>query len=384
MIRSFQLRLNPTKMQISAFEEILRDSCETYNAALQERIEAWKLQRKSITYVMQCAELTELRKDKLFSHIAVDIQRDPLRRVQRAFENFYRRCKSAGAPGFPRFRARHRYNSFTVPLTTRWSTPCDSSGLRLPRLGTIKFKTHRLPCGQQKRVIIKRVGIKWIAHIVCDLGPSPEKCIVSSATGIDFGLIDFVTLSSGSSVAAPKFIRKHAQAIARAQKNLARKVRGSNNRLRAKEAVRRSYQRMTNARENFTHHISKSLIRSYDLIVHEDLHIANMARGPFAKSILDAAWGKLLIQLAYKAEEAGKHVVAVNPRNTSQMCSGCGEIVRKKLSERTHACPCGTVLGRDHNAAINVLRLGRSLVGCSAEESGRSLPYLACGSIGGT
>ncbi len=128
---------------------------------------------------------------------------------------------------------------------------------------------------------------------------------------------------------------------------------------------------MADARKNYCHHVSKQLVGNYDLIAHEDLKIANMVRGNLAKSIYDAVWGLLLFQLAYKAESAGRHVIAVNPRNTSQKCSGCGAIVRKSLSERMHVCPCGTALRRDHNAALNILSLapGRGAVGQPAEGS---------------
>lgn len=366
MIRSFELQLRPTTSQRRSFEYILADSCETYNAGLQERRDAWKLERKNIGYYDQCAELTELRKDPQFSVISIEIQREPLRRLDRAFGAFFRRCKAGEKPGFPRFRSRARYDSFS------WSSKSAIKDgiLRVPKLGRVKFKSHRVPVGTPRQTTIKRMGKKWIARIVCDIGEAPEKLPISSAVGIDLGLTSFVTLSDGSEFPNPRLIEKYSQAIARCQKRLARKVRGSKNRLRAKEATRRAYQHMADTRKNFTHHVSKALIEKYDLIAHEALKISNMARGHFAKSIMDAAWGQLLFQLAYKAENAGKWVVPVNPRNTSQTCSGCGVLVRKKLSERQHVCACGTVLGRDHNAALNILSLGRRLAVASATSGG--------------
>lgn len=364
MMRTFELRLNPTKGQRSAFEEILRDSQETYNAALQERRDAWKLQRKRITYFDQCAELTELRKDPQFAVIAVDIQREPLRRVDHAFKGFYQRCKSGLKPGFPRFRARQRYDSFA------WNSPIrfHAGAILVPNLGHVKFKAHRDWEGVPKQFIVKRQGKKWVGRIVCYIGLAPEKVAVSNAVGIDLGLTTFAVLSDGSEVQRPCFIRQHAERIARSQNSLARKKRGSRNRLRGKEAARRAYQRMADARKNFTHTISKQLVANYDLIAHEDLKISQMARGHFAKSIFDAAWGQLLFQLAYKAEKAGRYVIAVNPNGTTQRCSGCGEKVPKGLGDRWHECShCGLSLSRDHNAAINVLALGRSAVDVLAE-----------------
>jgi putative transposase len=221
-----------------------------------------------------------------------------------------------------------------------------------------------------KQVIVKRIGNRWIARAIYDIGPAPEKAAISNPVGIDLGLTTFVTLSDGSEVQNPRFIRKHAERIAREQKNLARKGRGSNNRLRAKERVRRAYQRMTDARRNFCHHVSKELVGRYDLIAHENLKIRSMVRGFLAKSILDAAWGQLLFQLAYKAESAGRYVVAVNPKGTTQRCSQCDTVVPKGLRDRWHTCPqCGLSMGRDLNAALNVLKLapGRGAVDVTAE-----------------
>jgi putative transposase len=137
----------------------------------------------------------------------------------------------------------------------------------------------------------------------------------------------------------------------------------------ARLALARAYERLGNRRRNFCHQVSKWLIEKYDLIALEKLNIAGMVRGNFPKSILDAAWGELLGQLAYKAEEAGKFVVAVAPHGTSQICSNCGAVVAKGIEERRHECnQCGLSLSRDHNAALNILALGRSAVGLAPPE----------------
>ncbi len=366
MRRSYELRLNPNRAQVSTLEYILADSCETYNAALQERREAWKLQRKRITYYDQCAELTELRKEPQFASIGIEVQREPLRRVEAAFRAFFRRCKAGQKPGFPRFHSRQRYTSFGM---SKGFKLCEHH-LTLFKIGSFRFKSHRAIEGKPQHVTVKHVGKRWVARVVCDIGDAPTKHAVSSIVGIDLGLTTFAVLSDGSEIHNPRFVAHHAERIAKAQRNLARKKRGSKNRLKAKEQARRAYQRMADARKNFTHHVSKELVARYDLIVHEDLKIANMAKGSFAKSILDAAWGQLLFQLAYKAEKAGRYLIAVNPRGTTQQCSGCGAKVPKALSERQHICPrCGLSLGRDHNAALNILALGRSVVDVLAEGS---------------
>jgi putative transposase len=359
MLRSFELRLKPKAAQRAAMQHILADSAETYNAALQERRDAWKHCQKAVTYFDQQAELTELRKDPQFTVIAVDIQREPLRRVDRAFKAFFRRVNAGQKPGYPRFRSRDRYDSFA------WHAPrLHPDGLLVPNLGHIRFKANRAPSGVPKMATIVRCGKKWTARIVCDIGPAPEKRTVTSAVGMDVGLTTLVTLSDGTEIENPRWTRQHEDRIARANRVLARKQKRSKNRTRAREALHRAHQRAANARKNYLHHVSKWLVGNYDLIAHEALNVNGMAQGNLAKSILDAAWSILLFQLRYKAESAGVHVIAVNPRGTSQLCSGCGRNVPKKLSERTHDCPhCGLILGRDENAGRNLLALGISAAG---------------------
>lgn len=367
MLRTFQFRLRPNATQMAMLERILADNCETYNACLQERIGAWKLQRKSISYRDQQDQITELRKDDTFNWIACDIQRDPLRRIDKAFKAFFRRCKTGEKPGFPRYRSRHRYDSFTFGNGTT-SPICRERSIKIPNVGDIRAKGGRLIDGKAKICHIKREGSRWTASVVCDIGEAPPKHAVSKATGIDVGLTTLATLSDGTEIENPHWTKHHECRIAEKSRALARKKRGSNNRLKAREALRRAHQAASNARANYIHHVSKWLVANYDLIAHEDLNIKGMSQGRLSKSIMDAAWGILLYQLAYKAEEAGVHVVAVNPRGTSQRCSGCGATVKKKLSERVHSCACGLTLGRDHNAGINIKQLALNALGMSAAD----------------
>jgi putative transposase len=336
---------------------ILADNCETYNAALQERRDAWKLQHKSISYRNQQDEITELRKDPAFQWIACHIQRDPLRRVDLAFKAFFRRCKAGQKPGFPRFRARARYNSFTFdPPVIR------DRSITIPRLGDIRARGGRTITGRPKMCTVKRDGKRWTASVVCDIGQAPEKQAVSRAVGIDVGIAALATLSDGQIIENPRWTRKHEMRIATANRKLALKQKRSKNRLRAREALRRVHQRAANARRNFTHHASKWLVSNYDLIAFEKLNIQGMAQSRLAKSILDAAWAELIWQISYKAESAGRWAIPVNPRGTSIRCSSCGADVPKTLADRQHICVCGTSLDRDHNAALNILALGQSAV----------------------
>jgi putative transposase len=356
--------MKPNAAQRTALEFILRDSQETYNAALQERRDAWKLQRKSITYNDQQAELTELRKDPQFATIAVDIQREPLRRVDRAFKAFFRRCKAGEKPGFPRFRDRLRYNSFAFNLPV-----VRGKSIKIPVLGDIRVKTTRALEGTPKLCTVKRLGKKWVAKVVCDIGDAPLKVTVCAPVGIDVGLTALATLSDGKIIENLRWTRKHEARIAAAGRKLALKKRRSKNRLRAKEVLRRAHQRAADARRNYIHHVSKWLVQTYDLIAYEDLKIRNMVHSNMAKSIMDAAWGLLIWCVSYKAEGAGRYAIPVNPWRTTQKCSSCGVLVPKKLSQRVHSCSCGLTIGRDHNAGLNIKELGLIALGKSAAGS---------------
>lgn len=362
MLRTVRYRLRPTRRQRAMLDAALAVCCDLYNAALQERTEAWRRQRKAIRYRDQTRSLTELR--RLYPDIAalpVDLAREPLRRLNRAFQGFFRRVKAGERPGYPRFRAHDRYHSLAVS-----GVRIQGNVLVLPKLGGFRFRQSRPLRGTPRCCTLVRHGVRWNVSIVCEIGPAPAKRPVTRPVGIDLGLSAFMTLSDGSVVENPRWLQQGADGLADAQRALARKQRGSRNWTRARQAVARCHARIWNRRANFCHHVSKALVQTYDLVAFEQLQVRGLARSRLAKSILDAAWGQFLGQLTYKAEEAGRWAVPVDPRGTTQRCAGCGEDVPKPLGERTHRCPaCGLVCGRDHNAALNILALGTRAVGCA-------------------
>ena len=203
---------------------------------------------------------------------------------------------------------------------------------------------------------------EWYVAFTCDVGSAPAKAAVRSSVGIDLGLTTFATLSDGTEVKNPRWFRASVVQLRRRQQTLSRRQRGSTSRERARTQVARAHQHIANQRKDFARKLACSLFRRYDLIAYEDLEIRRMVGGSFAKSIHDAGWGLFLHTLRDKAESAGRHAIAVDPRGTTQQCSGCGATVKKSLAEREHQCTCGVTLGRDHNAAINILALGRSAV----------------------
>jgi putative transposase len=229
--------------------------------------------------------------------------------------------------------------------------------LALSKIGYIKIKLHRQIEGKIKACTVRKDGDHWYACFSVEYEPG-KKPVPAKTIGIDMGIKCFAVLSDGTPpIENPKHLVRSGVKLAKLQRELSRKKRGSSSRKKAKAAVARLHRKVRNQRSDFHHKISREIVNNYGLIRIEDLHIRNMVRNHhLAKSISDAGWGQFFNYLAYKAEEAGCVVEKVAPHHTSILCSRCGENVPKSLSVRTHRCPfCGLVLDRDLNAAINIL-----------------------------
>lgn len=370
MLRSYTYVLHPLADQRAELHRWREQCSEIYNAALEQRRDAWKKQRRSVTRYDQQKELTDLRREPEFAAVPAVVQRSALRRLDLAFADFFRRSKSGEKPGFPRFRSRQRYDSFGIERAKVDRAPCvrGSGYVHVPKLGRLRFKQHREMPGEVRDVSLHydRTKDRWSVRIVCYTGEAPEKRTVSRVTGIDLGLKEFAVLSDGESIANPRHFKHGAESLARAQRVLSRKRKGSNSRHRARRAVGRAHARIANQRRDFHRKLAAHLCTRFDLIAHEALNVRGLSRGILSKSVHDVGWSSFLATLHSKAEEAGVHVVAVDTRHTTQTCSQCGQLVPKGLGDRMHTCDCGLVLDRDHNAALNILARGlRAVPGAS-------------------
>jgi putative transposase len=300
-------------------------------------------------------EIKEIRSE--LNAVHSQVLQDVLRRLDKAFDAFFRRVKAGEKPGFPRFRSRARNYSFTYSQS---GFAIEHGKLRLSKIGKVKIKLHRPVEGKIKTLTITRTSTgKWFACLTVE-APAEPLPVSTEAVGIDVGLKSFATLSTGEEIANPRFFRTEEKELAKAQRKLSAAKKGSQERKKRRKVVAHVHERIANKRRDFAQKESRKLVNRFALIVFENLNISGMLKNHcLAKSIADAAWNQVVQFASYKAENAGRCVVQVNPRNTSQMCRGCGEIVEKSLSVRTHDCPgCGLVSGRDHNAAINILTLG--------------------------
>ena len=258
-------------------------------------------------------------------------------RVDMAYKAFFIRVKSGEKPGHPRFKQFGRYDSITY---TQSGFELDGQRLVLSKVGAVPIITHRTFEGDVKTCTIRRSCTgKWYASITVDIGEVPVRTIEKSAIGIDLGLTNFVAMSNGELVKSPKFFREDEPILARAQRRLSKQVRGTPERGRSLMIVSKIHEKIANRRSDFAHKLSRDLVDRFGVIVFEDLNTKGMVRNHYlAKSISDVAWNQLVQMTRNKAVEAGSRVVLVDPYNTSQRCSSCGQIVKKELNVRVHHC----------------------------------------------
>jgi len=353
-----------TERNCNHWLDICRD---IYNSALRQRIDRYKATKESISGYDQAKQLTLIKKD--FPEIKVtnsQTLQDVLERLDKAYKAFFRRVKIGEKAGFPRFKNRNSYNSFTLKQT---GYTLEGRYLYIKNVGRFKLFLSRPIEGNIKTVTVRRMPTgKWFVAFSCDNVPAKQFPQTSKQVGIDVGIKSFCVDSEGGQVANPKYFRDGEKQLRRRQRKLSRRRKGSIRRNKARILVAKTHEKVTNQRNDFLHKVSNKYINDFQAIYVEDLQIKNMVKNRhLSKSISDCSWGKFFQFLSYKAEYAGREVFRVNPSGTSQRCSACGEKVPKSLSVRTHCCPfCGLVLDRDLNASINIRQDGQS---CQATTS---------------
>ncbi len=366
--KTYKYKLKPTPEQERAMAFVLRRCRELYNAALQERREAWQKCGVSITVAGQSAQLPDIKDVRPeYRDIHSQVLQDVLTRLDRAFQAFFRRVKNGETPGYPRFHGHNRYTSFTYKQFGNGAT-LDNGFLVLSKIGRLAVRWSRPMEGTPKTVTISREADGWYVCFSCADVPMRPLPATGQETGIDLGLEAFATTSTGERIFHPGWYRRAERRLKTAQRRVSRRKTGSHRRRKAVQLLARAHLKVKRQRADFHHKVALKLVQTNDTIYHEDVQTANMVQNhQLAKSIQDAGWSQFLSILTYKAACAGRRVVAVPPAYTSQTCSGCGVIVSKGLSVRWHSCPdCGTSLHRDHNAARNIERLGQSLRGAVA------------------
>jgi putative transposase len=396
MLLTYQYKLNPTPKQVVTLEawgELLR---RHWNYALGERLDWLKRTRSQIDrcslihepigeipnkpdYYTQASNLKQTKElFPSYKNVYTDCQQQNLMRLDKAWKPWLIPDKKGKRGGKPRFKKRGDISSFTFPRVNSPKAGAHLTGntLKLSKIGEIEIILHRpIPDGfeiKQATILSKADG--WYVSFSLEDKTVPELLPISeikTATGIDVGLEKFLTTADGQSIEVPQYYRKAQSTLARQQRKLARKIHGSKNYQKQAIKVAITHLHVTRQRKEFHYQVAHWLVKSYDLVVFENLNIRSLARTRLAKSILDVAWGAFLQIMEAVAVRRGKHARGVDPRGTSINCSSCGERVEKTLAVRVHSCSCGLVIDRDWNSALNLLKLGS--VG---------LPIPGCGGLG--
>lgn len=346
MLLRYRYRIYPNKLQEQALSEMLVDFCGLYNAALEQRIDAYRRRGVALRFLDQSRELKAARlADHGLARWSYSAEQQVLRRLEKTFAAFFSRGR-----GFPRFKARSRFRSADLVI---------GDGLTIRKSGRVRLVGipdeirvcwHRpLPSKPRSAVLVKHAGT-W--HISFSVDVAGSGIANPNSIGVDVGLANLVALSNGEMIARPNWTKRAAKGLRRHQRALARCTRGSNVRRKRKLALAKFQAHIAAKRCDFSHKVSRDLVGRFGLIAFENLNIKGLARSRLAKQVLDAAWAQIVSFTTYKAEIAGGEVRKIDPRGTSMECPDCGNIAKKTLDERMHSCPCGCSMPRDVASAI--------------------------------
>ncbi|MFD7686492.1 RNA-guided endonuclease InsQ/TnpB family protein [Streptomyces sp. NPDC059781] len=364
--RAFKYRFYPTDGQAAELSRTFGCVRLVYNKALQERTRAWYGEQRRVSYAQSSAALTEWKKTGELAFLAevssVPLQQ-ALRHLQTAFGNFFaKRAK------YPRYKSRKK--SRTSAEYTRSAFKWRDGQLTLAKMAEpLDIRWSRpLPEGAEPTTVtVSRDSAgRWFVSLLCEdaIAPAPA---TTAAVGLDVGITSLVTLSTGEKIANPKHERRDRARLAKAQRELSRKAKGSANRDKARRKVARVHGRIADRRRDFLHKLTTRLVRENQTVVIEDLTVRNLLKnGRLARAISDAAWTELRSMLEYKCAWYGRELVVIDRWfPSSKLCGACGTVRGKlPLNVREWTCDCGTVHDRDVNAARNILAAGLAAFAC--------------------
>ena len=440
MLRNYKYKLDLRVLDREVVEQTLTICRNLYNGCLEQRKFIYKQTKAQglpnpVNFYSQKKELPELKKQNpeyAFANAAV--LQDVVHRVDKAYQNFFRRWKSGLGKGFPRFKFHNQFNSFTHPQGDKCDFDWQNSLVRFPGLGWLRFWPDRHAAKQAAKGALTRATpeelvaqgakVKTVTIVrepddfyVCFAIEIPDtlkvpKSILSQvrdinslkAVGIDMGLKDLVVTDTGLVLGTLKELKKAEKKIRLTQRELSRKKKGSNRRSKQRDVLRKQHSRLASTKKQELHKISKHLVDNFDVVCVEDLNIKGMlskeenktkpakstvmskaAKRGMRRNIGLAAWGELIRQIDYKAESAGKFIVKVDPKGTTQQCSGCGGFPPSPLglSVRVYSCThCGMIKSRDENAGMNIKQRGLKALEAQINQTGCISPTLQKGRNG--
>lgn len=370
--RKVTYRLYPNETQANALVQMLATHQRVYNAALEERIRVYREEKRSLSFVDQCKALTRWR-STYSSLAAINAQslQVTLKRLDLAFQSFFRRLKAGQTPGFPRFKPLQRFSGWGYKTHGDGFRYYEGTGhthgkLRLTGIGTIKIRGKARTLGDIKTSEIIHKSGKWYASITIDC--QPKRSSGKKAIGLDWGVESFLTIhtkeGNTKEIDNPRHIKSALPKLKALQQSVSRKTnKNSNHRMKAVKKLGMMHAKIANQRKDFQHQLAAKLVKEHGLIAVEALSVKSMTQScgrykrGLNREILSTAPTQFHSLLKSKAEEAGAIFVEIPTRKVkpSQTCYRCGNQVKKSLSERMHHCHCGASCSRDENAARVIL-----------------------------
>jgi len=379
MHRVHKIKLDPTAVQ----EEYFRRACGVARFAFNWALAEWKAEYEAGGKPNEAALRKRLNAIKAehfpwMSEVTKVAPQNAIKNVGIAFQNFFRRVKQGGKPGYPRFKKKGMHDSFRADNGPQNSeshaVECVGKTIKLPRCGVVRMREELRFVGRTLAATVSRMADGWYVAVLVDTTDCLSGPLHRGTVGVDLGIKEFATLSTGEIIPALKPHRAAHQRLVRLSRSLSRKQKGSSNRAKAKTKLAKLHQRIGNIRTNALHKLTTKLATEFDTIAIEDLSVSGMLRNRhLARSIADAGFSEFRRQLEYKAVMTGAHVHVVDRFfPSSKTCHSCGTIHPMKLSDRIMVCDCGNIMDRDLNAAMNLKNNAASsaVPACGEEGSG--------------
>ena len=369
---SYKFRLYPNREQENLITRTFGCCRFVFNHYLALRKDTYERTGETLNYIACAKDMTGLKQQEemiWLREVDATALQSSLRDLDDAYRHFFRRVQKGEKPGYPRFKSKHHHKQSYKSKCVGSNIKVLEGAVQLPKLGKVKCRISRSVQGRILSATVSQTASgKYYVALCCRMeGELPKLPSTGAVVGLDVGIKSFAVSSDGVEHPNPKYLRQSEKKLARLQRQLSRKTKGSGNWNKARIQVARLHEHIASQRRDMQHKLSTEIVRQNDVICIEDLAPKNMVRNHrLAKSISDASWGEFRRQLTYKAEWYGKQLVTVNRfYPSSQTCSECGAQWpgTKDLKIRHWICPeCGAVLDRDTNAAVNILHEGMRLM----------------------
>ncbi|MCK9308607.1 MAG: IS200/IS605 family element RNA-guided endonuclease TnpB [Methanoculleus sp.] len=374
MLQAYKYRMYPNREQVASLLQHIHACRFVYNSSLEQKIRVYEQEGQKLSCFDLNTRLPAFKEEHPWlKEVNSQSLQSANKNLDNAFTRFFREKK-----GFPRFKSKKNpVQSFQVPQ--HYTVDFERGQIKLPKIGEVKTTLHRTFTGKMKYATVSVTSTgKWFISILVDDGnpePAPVPFALDTTLGIDVGLTDFATLSTGEKVENPRLLKNSLQRLKVLQQRVSRKVKGSKNRQKAIQQLARCHEKVANQRNDFLHTLSFRVVSENQAIAVESLNVAGMQKNHcLARNISDASWSTFFTMLEYKCRKYGKTLLKIGRfEPSSKICSTCGYLKRDlTLSDREWVCPdCGTHHDRDINAAINIKKFAlqdQNLVGVSGME----------------